>query len=297
MEVHEIKYFLAVVRELNFTRAATACGITQPALTRAIKKLENEFGGPLFLRRPGGIELTRLARELLPKLQSIEFGLSEVKEKAAELVEEQSSSFRLGVMCTVGPAHIVAIVERLQSSVVDLDMTIVDAKAEEIVSKLLSDEIDIAISAWPKYPEAISALPLLDERYAVAMSSRHPLSAVPHVTLEELARHRYLDRLGCEFDHFYSALLGDWTHDLNIAFASEREDWIKGLLQLGVGCAIVPEFMEMPEDVVMRPLIEPEVTRKVSLLSLRGKPLNKPASQFARLARSHQWRSSTPASI
>ena len=70
MEMHQIRYFLAVERERNFSRAADHCNITQPALTRAIQKLEEEVGGPLFDRRPGRIELTELGRTLLPRLQN-----------------------------------------------------------------------------------------------------------------------------------------------------------------------------------------------------------------------------------
>jgi DNA-binding transcriptional LysR family regulator len=120
METHEIRYFLAMVRELNFTRAADACGVTQPALTRAIQKLEAELGGALFLRRPGQIELTRLAREVLPRLEAIERGMMDVHAQAAAVARSQQHSIRLGVMCTVGPAQIVSVIERLRQQMPEL---------------------------------------------------------------------------------------------------------------------------------------------------------------------------------
>ena len=87
MQTHELRYFLATARTLNFTKAASQCGISQPALTRAIKKLENELGGPLFHRRPGHVELTRLGRTLLPRLEEIERGLADVQSQATALVD------------------------------------------------------------------------------------------------------------------------------------------------------------------------------------------------------------------
>ena len=98
METHEIRYFLATARELNFTRAAGACNVTQPALTRAIKKLETELGGSLFLRRPGRIELTRLARTVMPQLEAIERSMAQVRDEAQSIADQR---FPNGVT----PAH------------------------------------------------------------------------------------------------------------------------------------------------------------------------------------------------
>jgi len=70
MEMHQIRYFLALCEELNFTRAARRCGVTQPSLTNAIRALERELGGPVFNRKPR-IELTELGRTVWPFLQEI----------------------------------------------------------------------------------------------------------------------------------------------------------------------------------------------------------------------------------
>lgn len=289
METHEIKYFLAMVRELNFTRAASTCGITQPALTRAIRKLESELGGALFLRRPGHIEMTRLAREILPRLEAIEQGITAVRAHAATVAESQLNSLRLGVMCTVGPTHIVAFLSKLQLAIPDVEISIVDAKAGQIVDLLIGDDIDIGITAWPSYPETVHAELLISERYMVVARHDSSLAAEAEVPLELVCQHNYIERLGCEFDDYYEARHGKWTLEMNVTFSSEREDWIQGLLSAGLGCAIVPERMEMVEGIVKRPLVSPEVTREVSMVTLRGKPLPRAAAAFARIAKSHRW--------
>lgn len=290
METHEIRYFLAMVRELNFTRAAAACGITQPALTRAIKKLENELGGALFLRHPGRIELTRLAREILPELETILRTLSSVQARAATVVDAQTSTLRLGVMCTVGPTHVVSLLARLREAIDDVDVSILDAKASEIMDLIVRDEVDVGLAAWPHVPENVRAEPVLVERYAVAMKEGAPLSAGETVQLDQLAGQRYIDRLGCEFDDYYEALHGKWTIDLDVCFASEREDWIQEILLAGLGYAVVPELMVMRPGIVKLPLSAPEVRREVSILTLRGKLLPPAAVTFTRLAKAHKWR-------
>jgi len=290
METHEIRYFLAMVRELNFTRAAAACNVSQPALTRAIQKLEAEFGGALFLRRPGRIEMTRLARELLPRLEAIEQGLSAVRDHASSIIESQASTLRLGVMCTVGPTHLVPMLIGVQEAIPDVEVSIVDATAGRIVDLLTADEIDIGITAWPEYPSTVGVVPLFTERYVVAMREDDLLACESSVSVDRLAGQSYLERLSCEFDDYYAALHGHWPVDLNITYSSEREDWIQGLMLAGLGCAIIPESMEMPQGIVKRPLVEPEVARTIALVTLRGRPLGPAAMAFGRIARAHRWK-------
>jgi DNA-binding transcriptional LysR family regulator len=81
MEMHQIRYFLALCEELNFTRAARRCGVTQPSLTNAIRALETELNGPVFHRKPR-IELTQLGRTIRPCLQEIARNVSTARELA-----------------------------------------------------------------------------------------------------------------------------------------------------------------------------------------------------------------------
>lgn len=289
METHEIRYFLATARELNFTRAAAACNVTQPALTRAIKKLETELGGALFLRRPGRIELTRLARTVLPQLEAIERSMAQVRDEAQSIADQQFKSLRLGVMCTLGPSHIVEMLSELRSAVPGLEVSVTEAKAGSVVELLITDEIDVGITAWPHVPESIAVQPLYDERYAVAMSAQHPLATMPAIPLASLAGQPYLERLNCEFDDFFEARIGPWTIETEVCFSSEREDWIQAMIVAGLGCAILPELMLLHPGVVLRPLVEPEISRQVGVVSLRGPPLSEPALQFLRIARGRKW--------
>lgn len=293
METHEIRYFLAMARELNFTRAAEACSVTQPALTRAIQKLEAELGGALFLRRPGQIEMTRLAREVLPKLEAIERGMFDVHAHATTVARAQQHTLRLGVMCTVGPAHVVALIKRLREQIPDLLLSITDAKSQDIVALIAQDEIDVGIAALPRYPDSVRAEPVLKERYALAMRLNDPFAVEPLFKLDQLSGQSYVERLGCEFDEYYKTHHGDWIIDLDIAFSSEREDWIQGLLLAGLGYAIVPEHMQLPPGLTKRPLSQPEISRDVAILTLRGKPLPAAAATFVMLAKAHKWEEPT----
>jgi hypothetical protein len=88
MELHQIKYFLAIARERNFTRAAQACNVSQPSLTRGIKKLESDLGGQLFKRKARGSELTELGRLVLQPLASAYLAVSEAVDHARQFEVE-----------------------------------------------------------------------------------------------------------------------------------------------------------------------------------------------------------------
>ncbi|MDX2204993.1 MAG: LysR family transcriptional regulator [Hyphomicrobiaceae bacterium] len=289
METHEIRYFVAVARELNFTRAASTCGVSQPALTRAIQKLEAELGGALLLRRPGHVELTQLGRKLLPQLEEVEQGLTDIRRKAERLVGQQASRLRLGVMCTASPTVVVELLSQLRSQHDKLDVSIVDMKASGVIDMLLDDQIDIGITAQPAYPDAVAARPVMGEDFVVAMSEAHPFARRNQVALSEVARASYLERLGCEFDDYLEVLSAAEVPEFNVAFASEREDWIQALILSGQGIAIVPQGMGCLPGIVKRPLVEPRIARTISLVTVRGRPLSALGQSFMRAASARRW--------
>ncbi len=102
MEMNQVRYFLAVCQTLNFTEAATRCGIAQPSLTRAIKGLEDELGGALFRRERRQTHLTDLGRLMKPHLEQIFMASESAQSQAEAYWEPEKVELNLGVMCTVG---------------------------------------------------------------------------------------------------------------------------------------------------------------------------------------------------
>jgi len=289
MEIHEIRYFLAVAEHKNFTRAAQQCGVSQPAITRAIRKLETELGGILFDRRPGRTSLTELGRKLMPRLETAYQEVGKAKETANALSDQRKHTLRLGVMCTIGPAHVSQLLEQLKSKIPDLVITLKDAKSSEIIDLLKADEIDAGLAAWPEYPEEIAELALFRERFVVAFAKGHDFESLEVVPFEMLAGVGYVDRLSCEFNEYLKDGQGDWTLDMDVRFASEREDWIQAMIGAGVGCTILPEHCPLAPGIETRPLSEPEVVRQVSILTARGRIFSPVTETFVRLARAHKW--------
>ena len=108
MELHQIRYFLALGETLNFTKAAEVCHITQPALTRAIRNMEEELGGLLFSRERNNTHLTELGRLIEPHLAEIMARAGEAKQTAARFIKLEKAQLSLGVMCTISPLQFVS---------------------------------------------------------------------------------------------------------------------------------------------------------------------------------------------
>src|SRR5687767_15951449 len=102
MEMQQVRYFVALARTLNFTRAAEQCNVSQPALTRAIQQLEHELGGPLFHRERGNTHLSELGRMMLPYLETVHVQTLAAREQAKAVRKLEKATLKIGAMCTIG---------------------------------------------------------------------------------------------------------------------------------------------------------------------------------------------------
>jgi hypothetical protein len=115
MEMQQIRYFLTVADKLNFTRAAEQCNVTQPSLTRAIKLLEGELGGPLIRRERANTHLTELGRIVRSHLEQVYDEAQKTKRAAKELTRPKKTTLKLGVMCTIAPDQIIELIGSMQA--------------------------------------------------------------------------------------------------------------------------------------------------------------------------------------
>ena len=147
MEMHQVRYFLAVAEELNFTRAAERCNVTQPSLSRAIKLLEEELGGLLFHRERESTHLTDLGHMARPHLQSVYDQSRLVKRLSQEFVTKWP--LKLGIMSTISPDEIVDLIANIRTHHPDVELRLCDASAKDLRARLLAGDLEVAIYALP----------------------------------------------------------------------------------------------------------------------------------------------------
>ena len=164
MEMHQIRYFLAVCETLNFTRAAEHCNVTQPALTRAIQKLEEELGGLLFRRERHLTHLTDLGRLMRPQLEQIWQQTEAVKTTAKSFLKLEDAALNVGLMCTIGPLRGIGFLNDFQHAHPGIDVTLLEGVPGKLAELLHEGSLDVAVMAQPgPFDERFDVHPLYRE--------------------------------------------------------------------------------------------------------------------------------------
>lgn len=265
--MHQVRYFLAVVETRSFTRAAERCRVAQPTLTAAIKRLENELGGPLLLRDRGGSKLTPLGQMILPRLQRIEDESRSVSLTAENHRRLKQVPLRVGVLNTIGPARLAGCLALFRAEAPGVEVEFHAGSRDTVLRQLEEAEVDLVLTnASPAVPDWCVVSPLYEERYVVVLPPGHRAETRDTVRLADLAGQPYIDRLCCEMREQVAALCTSREVSLYASYRTEREDWVQSLVVAGVGFAFMPEYSVLLGTGSVRPLVEPELRRTISLM-------------------------------
>jgi DNA-binding transcriptional LysR family regulator len=291
MEMHQVRYFLALSEQLNFTRAAEVCNVTQPALTRAIKLLEGEFGGVLFHRERQNTHLTELGRMLQPHLTEIYDAALSTKRLAQSYGQMRRTPLRVGIMSTVAPDEIIDLIAAIKSRHPGIELHLCDSDALTLRKRLIEGSLELAVYALPggEPDDRTHSLPLFKERMVMAVSTSHQLAGQGRVRVAEMNNENYIHRNNCEFAGYADAILAEQGVSCNPSYWSDRDDWTLAMVAAGLGFGFMPANSAKHPGVVGLPIIEPEFWREVSLISVRGRPHSPAVGAMVREAMHKKW--------
>ena len=290
MEMHQIRYFLASARTLNFTRAASACNVSQPALTVAIRKLEQELGETLFERRTGGLALTEFGQMVHPRLRSMVEQAEAARDLAHSYRKLSRAPIALGVMDTVGAGRIGGFLATLREVQPGIEIAVSGGSASGVLEELDQGTVQMAVvSDGAGIPEHLVSLPLYRERYVVAFPPGHRFEAFNGVRLADVSDEAYVDRLSCEMRDKVMAACQAADIRLYATYRSAREDWIQGLVMARMGFAFLPEFSVVTPGLPARPLVDPPISRQVTLVTSREAARLPACRALLREAKRYRW--------
>jgi LysR family hydrogen peroxide-inducible transcriptional activator len=270
MEMHQIRYFLAVCSERNFTRAAKLCLISQPSLTRAIKLLEAELGGLLFRRAHPHSHLTELGEIVRPHLQQVWQKSFAATTRAHEFTAVGRSRLKIGIMCTVAPVLLTDLLMRMRIRHKAIEVEIFDGSARDLEEQLIGGHIAAAVYGRPDDTDSrVDRIPLFRERMMIAMPRDHRLAGHSSIRFADLAGVPRIQRSRCEYNELIARLFRQHWSDCEIAFDSPRDDWALALIARGLGFALMPQHSIDHPGVVSLPFIDPTLWREVSLFTSR----------------------------
>ena len=289
MEMHQMRYFVAMADNLNFTHAAEACNVSQPALTRAIRKLEDELGGPLFRREGRRTHLTELGRMVRPRFEQALSLTDLARDEALDFSKMVNAKLELGVMCTIAPSSIISLIEFFSRRAPQLTLVLHESSGRKLTERLLAGELDVALIALPELSEELIDTPLFSEPYVITFPKGHRFGELEKVPLRELAGERYLKRVNCEYLDIFEAEGHEYHYGTDHRFQSEHESWVQAMVIAGLGCSIMPESLTLTPELQSRPLVEPGIERTISVVTRRGRRHTPVVEFFVNLCKRMDW--------
>jgi DNA-binding transcriptional LysR family regulator len=291
MEIHQVRYFLAVCEHLNFTRAARQSHVTQPSLTRAIQLLEKEFGGYLFHRDRSNIQLTELGRIVQPYLQEAWEQAQTARKEARDYSSKAPTQLNLAIMCTIAPGLLIQMFARFRAARADLKLDLIDGTATTIEEQLIASKAEAAIYCRPDRArdQRLNYLPLFREQMMIVLPPGHRLVGQDSIEIKDLAGERYVQRSFCEFNDMVDSVFDDRGIDCETVYRSDRDDWVLAMIASGFGFGFFPKYSISNSAVVARPLINPEFWREVCLTTVKGRPYSRAVGALVHEAMRSAW--------
>jgi LysR family transcriptional regulator, hydrogen peroxide-inducible genes activator len=282
MTLTELRYIVAVAREKHFGRAAEACFVSQPTLSVAIKKLEEELDVKIFERGGTEVSVTPLGEEIVRQAQSVIEQAAAIKEIAKRGKDPLSGPLKLGVIYTIGPYLLPDLVKQAIARVPQMPLVLQENFTAKLLDMLRTGELDAAIMAEP-FPDAgLATAALYDEPFLAAVPTSHPLAKRKSITAEELKRETML-LLGtghCFRDHVlevcpeYARFSSD-AEGIRKSFEGSSLETIKYMVASGMGVTVVPRLSlptEPQTHVRYIRFAPPPPTRRVVLAWRRSFP-------------------------
>ncbi len=292
MELSQIRYFTVLARTLHFTRAAEECAVSQPALTRAIQKLEEELGGPLFHRERGHTQLTDLGRTVRPALERTMESVREARTEAQAFGRCETSPLRIGLEYSVPASLLTQAMATLRRHNQDISLSLRQGSQTDLCDRMLGSEIDLALLVdSPTLPERMHRWPLFYERYMVICPPGHRFQDRETIGIRDIAEECLLlnEDAACPVRRFIGALCETAdTKPRRQHFANNFEQILE-MVQASLGISLAGERMTTMAPMLRRPIVAEPSGRNIVLGAVAGRPLGPTPALFLKMLRARAW--------
>jgi DNA-binding transcriptional LysR family regulator len=290
MEMHQIRYFLTVCQTLNFTRAAEECNVSQPALSRAVKQLEDELGADLFRRERTLTHITDFGRAVLPALRQCYDGSLTAKALAHGYLKAGHAPLHLALSRSIEMELLSPLLSEITTAFPRMEIKLVRGPPHEIGEKLKAGEAEVAVAGplgdgWDRF----ETRKLYKEQFGLLLNRRHPLAVEDSVDVQRLSKERLLSRPHCSLTE---ALLQKLNHlgggkisVHEIALLDDLPELVRG--NFGVG--IWPTGRRVADDLVIKEVRGTDLSRWIHVYSVAGRKYSVAAATLIKLLRVKDW--------
>ena len=286
MTLTELKYIVAVAREKHYVRAAEACFVSQPTLSAAVKRLEDELDVKLFERGANEVSVTPLGKQIVRQAQEVIEQAAAIREIAKLGKDPLAGPLKLGTIYTIGPYLLPDLVRNTIAMSPQMPLVLHENFTVKLLEMLRTGELDCAIMAEPFPDTGLAMAPLYDEPFVIAVPKNHALAKRKSISAEELQLEPML-LLGtghCFRDHVLEvcpeyARFANGADGIRKSFEGSSLETIKHMVASGIGVTVVPQLSVPPEaqaaadpHLAYVPFADPVPTRRVVLAWRRSFP-------------------------
>lgn len=279
MTLQELRYIIALEKFGHFGKAAEACFISQPTLSIALKKLEEELGVSLFERSKHQVSATPLGQQIIQQAKQVLAQTEQIKVLASSGNDPLQGPLRLGAIYTIGPYLFPHLLPQLREKAPQMPLIIEETYTAVLRQRLVNNELDVIIVALPFSEPDIVVKPLYEEPFVVLMPNDHPLTKHDKINPELLQQHQVL-LLGqghCFRDQVLEACPGLQQHLQQQSLLGESTstslDTLKHMVASGLGITVLPMSAVNQHDyasgeenklLTIRPFTDPVPSRQVA---------------------------------
>jgi len=282
MTLTELRYIVALARECHFGRAAEKCNVSQPTLSVAVKKLEEELGVALFERGTGDVRPTPIGNQVVAQAERTLAEAARVAEIAAAGKDPLAGPLRLGVIYTIGPWLLPALVPRVKERAPQMPLYIAEGYTEVLLERLKAAELDVLVLALPIDEPGLVAQPVYEEDFRTLVPASHPWATVKSLRPEQLLDEPLL-MLGpgnCFRDQVLDLCTRASKGESPQVLEGSSLETIRHMVSSGVGVTVMPSSSvdTIPADdplLRVKPFVKPSPGRRVGLVWRSSFPRHK----------------------
>src|SRR3989475_5662961 len=288
MEIHQLRYFVAVADEGNFSRAAAKVRVAQPSLSQQIRKLEAEIGQPLFDRLPRSVVITEAGRCLLEYARQILASIGDARRCVDELKGKIAGDVAVGAIPTIAPYVLPELVVTFQEHYPDVTLHIVEDVTAGITRRVEAGELDIAVASTCRPSPTLRRESIGNEPLLLLVPEGHALAKKTLAEFDDLKSQRFLllHEMHCLSQQVHH-LLESRRLLPEVALAGSQLSTIANMVAAGIGLSIVPQLMVNHQAIlgcVSLPFAPPVPERELYVLYNPLRFQSKSAAAFRREA-------------
>jgi LysR family transcriptional regulator, hydrogen peroxide-inducible genes activator len=230
-----------------------------------------------------------------PRLEQIWQQSEAAKTTARSFLKLENATLNVGLMCTIGPLRAIGFLNSFWRDHPGIEITLLEGVPSRLAELLYDGSLDVAVMAQADgFEERFDVVPLYREHFVLAFPAGHRFEQQNAIRFSDIEGEAYLRRINCEYRDHITEVGRELGVSWRVAYRSEREDWIQTMVMAGMGICFLPEYSVVVPGLQTRRVIEPDVVREVSVVTVAGRRFSPAVAAFVRAIKAYPWPTSTP---